>query len=588
MMKKATILLLLASSMALASHAQMPGWVIKPDNDSIYIKVDKKLIEGKAGAKSMIWDMNGNMIYSTDDVILPFKDGVAVVQARNQPVLKGFIDEAGKFTALPDVKIAFSNPFFEDGYLLCLDKGKEVYYKKDGSKADFPDVLMSYPFHKGYAPYFMYDNIDKRKDPHYGYFKADGQEMRYLVKDNGNVKSLDPKDISFLSGIGATGKGVGVIKNKLYWFDIASGTFEPLEYGDAESPKRRHLSLDGDYEQFFLNLPVDNIVINAKYDKNKFAELNFDHELRPVLFTFDGQEMTFREKPGTTNDPETKVGEYQMDGKYGLTYDSKQVLPSQFDAVGYKYNNWAFVKYNGKWGIVEIYPNADYNLKINKGEDIAFRHQKFDTQIRLDLPPRISSKEVRIDIPEGSGLLLDKTSRECKDTESGNFVTYNCVLTIPTSLPDTITSIIYEPVEVTNEGISLFPTTLPVRAWHYKYYNVDPIDSETSIADGVLTFTVNINAQRNVGEGDYPFELRIEADSVFIEQDKLSETRRKFVVSNLQEGSNYLNIYVTETGCPTQTFPFEIIYTKPQPKKKETEKADIRKLSQPKSPRLEL
>lgn len=588
---KKIVTLLIGASLAIVSQAQLPKWVISPDNDTLFVKVDDNLIQGQANGKSLIWNMDGNLLYSTENIILPYKDGVATIQVKGQPVITGLIDEFGKFTSIPNLQIAFENPYFEDGFLLCVDKNKQVFIKKDGAKASFPDVSKAYPFHGGYAPFFTFDNLEKKKDPHYGYFKADGQPMKYYISDNGNNKPLDPKEVDFVSGIGTNGKGVAVIKNKIYWFDPTSEIFEPFLWGEEESTKKRHLNLDGNYEQYFLNLPQDTIVINSKYGKNQYAQLKFDRELRPILFTFDGDVMSFVETPSSKFVYQSKIGEYQKNGKYGLSLNSKEVLPEQFEKVGIKYGNRAFVKSNGKWGIVEIIPNLEYSLKINKGEDIAFRHQKFDTQIRLDLPSQISAKEARINIPEETGCLLDKTSRESKDTESGNYVTYNCVLNIPSSLPDTLTTITYQPIEISNDGISLFKTPLSVKAWHYKYYNVDPIESETSISDGVLSFTVNINAQRNVGENDYPFDVRIEADSISVEQEKLSETRRKFLVSNLQEGSNSLNIYVIETGCPPSVFPFEIFYSKPVPKKKQKEEVVIRKKDtavKKRTPRLEL
>lgn len=70
------------------------------------------------------------------------------------------------------------------------------------------------------------------------------------------------------------------------------------------------------------------------------------------------------------------------------------------------YGNKAFVKRNGLWGVIEIIPALNYSLKINKGEDVAFRHQKFETQIRLDLPTIISAKDARIDIPANSGCVI--------------------------------------------------------------------------------------------------------------------------------------------------------------------------------------
>ena len=84
--------------------------------------------------------------------------------------------------------------------------------------------------------------------------------------------------------------------------------------------------------------------------------------------------------------------------------------------------------------------------------------------------------------------------------------------------------------------------------------------------------------------------MTIKADSVSVETEKISETRRKFQVSNLKEGVNNLNILVTEKGCPPAVFPFEITYTKPVPRKKMQESAIIRKGEQTKKeqPKKEL
>lgn len=570
--------------MAGTCFAQLPRWVVNLANDTLFVKVDNSIIEGRSNSSSLLWNMDGKLLYSTDNSILPFKDNVATVQMKGQPVIIGLIDQEGKYTALPNLSIAYDNPYYENGYILCLDDGKQAFYGKDGTRASFPEVAKFYPFHKGYAPFFTYTQLEKKKEPHYGYFKSDGTQVEYVLSDKGALKSVEPKDIDFVSGIGSNGKGVAVIKNKIYWFDADTEIFEPFLWGTEASEKKRHLNISGNYESYFLNLPSDTVIIYAKYGKNQFAELKFDKELMPVTFSFKDDVLDFIEKPSAGYDYESDLMSYGEPGDWGLSFKSKEVLPRQFEEVGIRYENKAFVKMSGKWGIIEIVPDMDYTLMLNKGEDIAFRHQKFETQIRMDLPAKISAKEARIDIPAKTGCLIDKTSRENKDTESGNFVTYDCVLNIPPSLPDTVTEITYEPVDVTCDGISLFGKPITVKAWHLKYYNVDPIESETSISDGVLSLTVNINVQRNVGEGDYPFEVRIEADSCSVAYEKISETRYKCLVSNLQEGNNNLNFFVKEKGCPPSIFPFEILYSKPVPKKRKKEEVVVRK----KDPRLEL
>ncbi len=586
---KRTILILTAVISAMAVNAQLPKWLIPATNDTIFVKLDDRLLQTVEGQISTLWTMDGTKLYSTEHTILPFKDGVATIVDMNDRLV-GFVDLNGKFTALPNPQVAYNNPFFENGLLACMNAGVVEYYKKDGSNAQMSPYAKAYPFHRGFAPFLTFSNLVKMKEPYYGYLKADGTKPQYNLLLNGESKFAESKSIEFLSGIGSNGKGVGVIKGKVYWYDPGTETFEPLLWGSESSEKKRHLTLARDYSQYFSNLPSDSAVIFAKYGKNQLAKLIFDGELIPVKFIFDDEEMTFPLEAVQPFRYSSNISAYGK-GPYGLAYESQNILPNQFQSVGLSYGNMSFVKLDGKWGVIEIIPQADFILQINKGEDVAFRHQKFETQIRLDLPASISAKDVRIDIPESTGCIIDRTSRETKDTESGNFVTYNCVLNIPEYLPDTITTITYSPVNMSYERVKLFDVPLSIKAWHYKYYNVDPIESETSISDGVASFTINIDAKKNAGESDYPFDVKIEADSVSVDYEKLSETRYKCLVSNLQEGDNNLNIIVTEKGCPPSIFPFEIFYTKPVPKQKKKEEVVIRKKTPEQkkhTPRLEI
>lgn len=576
---------------AFVVKGQLPKWLINPNNDTIFVKIDNGLIQTIADGESSLWSFDGKCLYTTTDNILPFNDGVATIVKRNQKKIAGAVDQFGKFTSLSDLPIIYNNPYFEDGYILSKRDEEYIYFRQDGNKAEFPATTRAYPFHKGYATYFTYDNPKKKKDPHYGYFKANGKEVEYKINNNNNVKNLESKDIQFLSGIGDNGKGIAVINNKIYEFFPETEIFEPFVWSDDDSDKKRQLATDGHSDQDFIDIQTDSITIQTKYGKNKTAYLKFNQELLPQEFIFGDKKIPMIPESAPPYKYSSELATYGKEPAYGLSLLLKEVVPPQFEDIGLRFGRKAFVKINGKWGLVEIIPDLDYTIKINKGEDIAFRHQKFETQIRLDLPSEISAQNVSIDIPESTGLILDKTSRETKDTESGNFLTYDCILNIPDSLPSTTTTITYKPVTISYGGMSLFEIPISVKAWHYKYYNVDPIDSETSIKDGVASFTININAQKNTGEGDYPFDVKIEADSVDISYEKLSETRYKCFVSNLQEGDNSLNILITEKGCPPSVFPFEIVYTKPVPKKKKKEEVVVRKvtpLQQKSTPRIEL
>lgn len=570
-----SLLLLMAGMAVLTCEARMPRWAIPPEYEVIGVKVHEKLLQTEAGGKMTLWSMaDGSPVYTTEHTIMQFRDGVATLIPQGSDKIKGFVDMEGKFTSLPDVQMTYDSPVFRNGYLLGLEKSGFSYFKTDGSKADFPAVHRAYPFHRGYAVYMTYDQPDKRKDPCYGYFRADGEPMTYQYRQEDKVKEAEPKWVVFLSSIGANGKGVAVIKGKLYWYEPQENMFEPMLWGNGDSEKKRHLSLAMDYDQYFEALPYDSIEFSAKYGKSGYAILKFDRELRPARIKFDDYEMEFseaEEKPGTYMTSLSKTGK----DRFGLAMKGEEMLPPQFEQIDLMYDNKAFVKKDGKWGLIEIDPNLDYTLKLNKGDDVGFRHQKFETQIRLDLPPVISAKEAHIDISEDTGCQIDKTSRETKDTESGNFVTYDCVLNIPDSLPDVVTDMTYNPVRLSYDGLMLPDMPLTIKAWHRKSYNVDPIDSETSISGGVASFTVNVNNDKNAGEGDYYFDVWIEAEAGNVSYEKISETRYKFEVSDLKEGSNSLNIMVKEKGCPASVFPFEIYYSKPVPKTKKKEEVKI-------------
>lgn len=559
---------------------QLPKWLINPINDTIFVKVHNNMIQTISDGESSLWSLDGKLLYKTSENILSFNNGVATIVTKNHNKIAGVVDQYGNFTSLADLPIVYERPYFEEGFILSKINDEYVYFKQDGSKADFPITIKAYPFHKGYASYFTYDNLKKKKDPHYGYFKANGKEIEYKIKNNNNnIKSFESKDIQFLSGIGDNGKGIAIINNKIYEFFPETETFEPLVWRDDDSGKERQLAIDGHNDQCFVDIQTDSTIIYAKYGKNKSAILKFNQELLPQEFIFGEKIIPIISETISSYNYSSELATYGKKPAYGLSLKLKEVVPPQFEDVGLRFGRKAFVKINGKWGLLEIIPDLDFSIKLNKGEDIAFRHQKFETQIRLDFPSEITTQNTSIDIPESTGLIIDKTSRETKDTESGNFLTYNCILNIPESLPDTVTTITYNPIKISYGGMSLFEVPISIKAWHYKYYNVDPIESETSISDGVASFTININAQRNIGESDYPFDVKIEADSLDISFEKLSETRYKYLISNLQEGVNNLNILITEKGCPPSVFPFEVFYTKPVPKKKTKETVVVRKKS---------
>ena len=108
-MKRLLILTMLVFSVMIG-YAQLPKWVIPPSNDTIFVKIDGQVIQSESNGQTTLWTMDGKKLYSTDQTILPFKDGVATILQKGKNVIVGFVDPHGNFTQLPRLTVAFDNP----------------------------------------------------------------------------------------------------------------------------------------------------------------------------------------------------------------------------------------------------------------------------------------------------------------------------------------------------------------------------------------------------------------------------------------------------------------------------------------------
>ncbi len=104
-----------------------------------------------------------------------------------------------------------------------------------------------------------------------------------------------------------------------------------------------------------------------------------------------------------------------------------------------------------------------------------------------------------------------------------------------------------------------------VIAWHQKYINVDVAYDAVVYEQDEVSLIINISypLPKQPGEKDYPFDIKIQRDSLEFIPDKISETRYKHNLSALVEGVNNVSIRILESGCPPYNFPFEITYVKP-------------------------
>ena len=356
--------------------------------------------------------------------------------------------------------------------------------------------------------------------------------------------------------------------------------------------------MDGDLNMCYKKVDDNIYVLTAKCGKKGEVSFEFDNMLKPVSFTTNGETKKYSVREEVKREFTSPLRMEPEGNLYGIYWESEVMLPAQFEKLSTCFENKAFVKLNGKFGMLAIDKDAKFSLKINKGNDVAFLHQKFETAVRVDMPSYILSDKTYLEIDPSCGIELDKTSREMKNTESGNFVEYNCVLNIPENLPDEIEEISY-PIQVVYNGLKSPVINHKINAWFYKKFEVEEDETQRRVEHGTLTFVFNIkNAQ--LDGSIVKFDVSVLADTLSVQrEDKMSETRYKYKVDGLNEGINNIVVQILEQGCPPASFPFEVEYHKPVAKTKtkpaEQEKVVIKKKAKvqqptptPSTPRLEI
>lgn len=561
------IILMIALLSVCTARAQIAKWAISPRYDEISRADCTNLIIADSLDKKIIFSQEGRRLAETSDILHPFEEDMSVVVMKESIAVTGLYDKEGAYTKLSGFNMAYSYPYFSNGFLLVKEGNFFVFIDKNG-KIRGGRYENAFPFFNGYASCRIFQNVEKEKDP-YNVLLTEGLEK---VKFSYGGKVFDDNDINFISSVNDENIGIVVAKHRVYFFSGLNKSLTPVFPVENETNIKNQAKLEDEVSLCLTRETDSTSVLRAKCGKTGYVSIRFDSFLKPVTFTSSQKERIYKKKLKEKIECSSSLKMKTKDGrKYGIDFGNQEILPPQLDDSPTCFNDMAFAKLHGKYGMLKVLKDETFKVTINKGNPIDFRHQKYETVIRLDLPREISAYNTRIEVDPESGCEVDMTSGEKKDTEFGNYIQYNCVLNIPYSLPDEMYSderneIVY-PTQVVYDDLKSPMIPYRVKAWHYKYFNVDVNDAETSVSQGNLSFTFNINAERNPGEAVYPTNVNIQADTLKWELEKMSETRYKCKVFALNEGSNNIVVQILEQGCPPASFPFELFYTKPSAKK---------------------
>lgn len=559
-MKMALTVLVVVLVSSHAAYGQMAKWAMRPGYDSIRLAAGVPVILTDSAGTTSLWSTDARLLASTTDSVAPFSNGFAVVLKKGTTDITGFYATDGTFTKLENCKVVYNCPYFRDGYLLVNRQGRNKLVAKDGKYDPFGSFVEMYPYSSGYACCTMYGDMENFKDLYYYYVDTDKNLVKLMFDKK---EAVENEDVSFLSSLNDDGVGIAVIKRRVYMFDKGLGMLRPV-FVDEKAEKKRQVRV-GDFSECMYN-KGDSTILWARGSKRDTVFFAFDERMRLVSIKYPASTVNYNTAhPAPLKLKGDFTAERSSNGMYAVKSGNSTILPPQFDGAGISFGKFIAVRKDGKWGLLQLDEKLKYSMSMNKGNAIAFRHKKFETTVRLDLPAEIKADGCSFDIPAGNGCTVDKTSVQMRNTSAGNFVQYNCVLTIPDSLPDHITEITY-PVSMTCDGINYPDSKLTVKAWHYKYVNMDLSREEIKFERGIVEFILNMTADKLAGENDYPLTVQVVEDSTAARVDliKLSETRYKCRLYSPVEGINRLVVSVIENGCPPSYFPFEINYIKPK------------------------
>lgn len=559
---KRKVILALIIALSINVKSQVAKWLIPPMYDTIHIANGENLIITDSLNKKIVWSFSGKRLAMTGDQIFSFEEGFAVTTKKGTGEITGFYNRNGKFKPLSGCSVSYSLPYFSNNYLLVQEGS---FYRFVSTKGELSTVryVKAYPFANGYASCYTFANFQKKKDPYHLLLTNENEKVSFSYGE----KQFDNDDIEFISSVNDENIGFVVAKHRLYYFNGKDRSLSPVFAHKGEANIKNQAKLEDAISLCISNESDSVSVLKAKCGKNNMIRIRFDALLSPLSISLADGDHYYKKNSKVERSFDSPLSIIKYEGKYGISWDGKEILPPQLDNIMACFDDKAFVCLSGKCGMFQVMKDEEFRVNINKGNPIDFRHQKYETTIRLDLPRIISAYRTRIEVDPKSGCEVDMPSGEKKDTEFGNYIQYNCILNIPKSLPDEMygdarNEITY-PTQIVYDGLRSPIIPFKVKAWHYKYFNVDVNDSETSIHQGTLSFTFNINAERNPGEAVYPTSVNIQTDSLQCELEKISETRYKCKVLALNEGINNVVVQILEEGCPPASFPFEVTYTKP-------------------------
>lgn len=560
-MIRKTLLTLLLTFAFVVANAQVARWMIEPQYDSIRMN-NIGLFEMHNKGKVGLCDRAGKELLPIEyDTIRPFHEGYAVLY--KDEVFHGFANIEGEvvdlsqsgYYLIPEVD------YFSCGRLLTytINKGRRFYrYIDNEAKPCGGTYAEAHPFADGYASVLIFANVNDLDEVAPDMIDVNGTPISFETEKKSNM--------SFVSSF-RNGSAVVVFRNKFYTMTSDNLELQPIYSDSLRSRKSLVLS-----ESPILDISTlhDNKTLIKARNKSAFI---FDKHLRLEEYTLGGgarvEVRDPEEEPRAMPKP---CFEVCSDGdKYGLVYNGYEVLPPQFDEVTHVEDHFAVVRTNGKYGVLTIEPNSNFEFYLNNNDEIPFRHRQQTVDLKAVLPKCINEAKV---ISCSDDCVIDGASLDPIDNYEGKFLKYRCTLKIPSDLSNTLTDHSYQ-FRVEYDGLRSNVFDVHVKEWYNKYYSVSMKSQQFDLASYTDEITIEFDLIKEETIYDHQnyykvvevYQIMDDGSQVLLDHHDVNDLHYYFKLSLDKIDRPRINfiIHITETGCPTVKYPFVANFEIPEP-----------------------
>ncbi|MCM1076635.1 MAG: WG repeat-containing protein [Bacteroides sp.] len=525
-----------------------------PEYDAVSLR-ENGLVEVCQNGKHGLLDSEGvELLPIAYDSIGAFTDNQALLFNDSQFV--GFVNPAGKMVKVSsDYVLVPEMEFFSEGFL-TVKKGNHYYYlNTEGNSVAGPFAEVE-PYFGGFAAVVCYEDIEKKPNDRYNAYINTNQTLVHIMEYGKKKDELKRDDISFLSSF-RNGRAMYVYKRKAY-FLTDSLISTPIS-SDSLASKKTVIQFDKDSE---LSPIEGGYLLKSKtgyFYFNQFHQLDKIENAGVNLYVYNApvkEEIKH----------ETDLTAFGEPGAMGVKYKGDVVLPEQFADVIPLGGQYAAVKTNDKWGIIRLDTLNQFILRLNNNEHIGFNHRYFIAKLAASMPSYLKCSNATI-VSKSDDCEIQIESRHENDNIERNTLTYDCRLAIPQNLSDTLAMQEYT-YAIKYNGFTSIDYKVQIPEWYVKYYEVELSNDRFTLTPNdtisVEFDLVKTDVARNDETNYFKNVELITNESDAIPLNKITENHYGFRIGGVDREKLSFIVRITEVGCPSIEYPFEMIFEKPE------------------------